>query len=224
MPHQWGGKGCKLRLAAAVAPQGGDKWPVEGGQGGGARGEDMIRQTEGEEKIHFSVVKKKKQREQRSGDILMTKKRVRNTTWICLKTQILPMQTKQRQHFHNPNNRRKWGRRTFRYITVCVSCQSSTFYRVLQSEREARNFGLVPHLADSAHISTVWLQIGHVWNINWHYWRFHVLPEYLPTPLTPDPPPTIHNNVSLCRNVFTALFSGFLLQRLSFYQMWKFVA
>lgn len=74
MPHQWGGKGCKLRLAAAVAPQGGDKWPVEGGQGGGARGEDMIRQTEGEEKIHFSVVKKKKQRGQRSGDILMTKK------------------------------------------------------------------------------------------------------------------------------------------------------
>lgn len=67
MPHQWGGKGCKLRLAAAVAPQGGDKWPVEGGQGGGARGEDMIRQTEGEEKIHFSVVngKKKKNKEGR---------------------------------------------------------------------------------------------------------------------------------------------------------------
>lgn len=33
-----------------------------------------------------------------------------------------------------------------------------------------------------------------------------------------------HNNASLCQAVFTALFSGFLLKLLSFYQMWKFAS
>lgn len=33
-----------------------------------------------------------------------------------------------------------------------------------------------------------------------------------------------HNNVSLCQTVFTALFWGFLLKRLSSHQMWKFAS